>query len=224
MTQTWEKLLFAHWPISADLLKPHIPNELALDTYEGQAWIGVVPFSMSFRLKGTPFSVRFHELNVRTYVTFEDKPGVLFFSLDASDFGTVLGARLTYALPYYWAKMQSNSHDAVIHYRCKRHLGKPCFKGTYAPSNDVAYAKPGSLTHWLTERYCLYSLNYQGELCRAEVHHLPWPLQEATATLSDNTMIQLPGLSLPNVSPLLHYAHHIDVVVWPLKAVSSQPH
>jgi uncharacterized protein YqjF (DUF2071 family) len=225
MTQTWQNLLFAHWSVNPDQLNSRIPPGLELDTYDHQAWIGVVPFKMGYRLRGSPWSLMFGELNVRTYVVHHGKPGILFFSLDASDFFTVYAARQTYALPYHFAKIKIQSQaEEVIHFTCQRsgrQKGQGIFDGLYQPISPVFYAQENTLEHWLTERYCLYSINRAGRLYRAHVHHLPWPLQHAKATIPENTMASASKLDLPESAPLLHYAKHLDVIVWPLKKLEN---
>ncbi len=222
MTQSWTQLLFAHWPVPADVLRPHIPAELAIDTFNGQAWLGIVPFRMGFQMRYWPCSLKFNELNVRTYVSLNDKPGVFFFSLDASDLFTVLAARMTYALPYFMSDIQLEQKGEVISFSSKRYFSKSVFEGRYRPTSPIFHANPGSLEHWLTERYCLYSRNSRQKICRAEVHHAPWPLQAAQADILENTLIQLPGCTLSDdPPPLLHYSPGVTVFVWPLKEVEQ---
>lgn len=221
MTQQWDKLLFAHWPVPAEVVQPFIPKPLRLDTYDDQAWIGVVPFEMSYTLRGIPWTSRFRELNVRTYVHYQDKPGVFFFSLDATDWLAVQAARFTYALPYYQANMTINSDHTTIHYQSYRthaNCRPAAFQASYQPTSSVFHAQPGSLDHWLTERYCLYVVNHFQRLCRGDIHHLPWPLQHAEADIRENTMSEL---ALPAIQPILHYAHHLDVIVWPLVSLAE---
>lgn len=222
MTQTWERLLFAHWPVSFDALKPLIPPGLVLDTFEGEAWISLVPFEMDYRLRGAPWAVRFGELNLRTYVRDPEKPGVFFFSLDASDLITVYAARTFYALPYFRSDIRLDRRpDTSIHYTARRkHPGARAaeFQGRYSPTALMPPCRPGSLEYWLTERYCLYSVNPRGALCRAEVHHLPWPLHGAEADILTNSVVAASGIILPDTQPILHYSERLDVLVWPLKS------
>lgn len=228
MTQVWRKLLFAHWPVPAEALRPMLPAGLALDTYDGQAWLGVVPFQMDhvrFRgLPGIPTATRFAELNVRTYVTVEDKPGVLFFSLDAGSLLAVLGARAIFALPYYHARFTIATEGAAVQYRCERlGTGKPraIFEARYQPTGPVQLARPGSLEDWLTARYCLYTTR-GSRLMRGEIHHALWPLQPATADISQNTIAEPAGIHLPAAPPLLYYSERLEVVVWPLRALRDK--
>lgn len=222
MTLSWKRLLFAHWPVDVQLLQSMLPKGLTLDTFEDQAWIGVVPFKMGVRLRYSPWAFELGELNVRTYVTCQNKPGVFFFSLDASDLFTVVSARQTYSLPYYWAKIQIDEQAEVIQYVCERtNNPQAAFTGSYRPTGPVFQAAEHTLDHWLTERYCLYSVDPKGNLFRGNVQHEPWPLQPAEATIERNTMALPAGIHLPDRAPLLHYAHHIDVVAWPLEKVGK---
>ncbi len=124
MAQSWHDLLFAHWKVDAAVLRPHVPAELEVDTFEGQSWLGVVPFRMSgVRLRWTPalpWLSAFLELNVRTYVTAQGKPGVWFFSLDAANPVAVAAARLSFHLPYFKARMTCGDVDGWIQYQSER--------------------------------------------------------------------------------------------------------
>jgi uncharacterized protein YqjF (DUF2071 family) len=224
MTQTWNELLFAHWPVPPELLKTFLPDNLELDTYNNQAWIGVVPFTMNnIRLRGLPkipFTSAFHELNVRTYVKVGDKGGVYFFSLDAAHRLAVEAARTLFHLPYRYAHMDlkaSTGHG--IHYENERHdrRANPArFLADYRPVSSTYYSEKGTLTHWLTERYCLYTTDSSGRILRGDIHHKPWLLQDAVAEIAINTMITSVGLSQPNGEPLLHYSKHLKVLIWGL--------
>jgi uncharacterized protein YqjF (DUF2071 family) len=224
MYQRWHDLLFAHWPMDAKVLLPFIPSSLQLDAFDGQAWIGVVPFWMSgIRGRGMPalpYLSRFPEINVRTYVTDGQKPGVWFFSLDAANLVAVKTARKYFCLPYYHARMQCNLQQNKVHYYSKRvHLNAPPaeFTAHYESCGEVGMAEKGSLEYWLTERYCLYTKNKLGDLCRAEIHHPPWPLQRAKAEIEINSMTDALGISLPQTEPLLHFSKLQEVAVWPLR-------
>lgn len=225
MTQSWHHLLFAHWPVPADVLWPLLPGGLALDTFEGQAWVGVVPFSIRpLRLRFLPkwpLVTAFLELNVRTYVTAEGKPGVWFFSLDASDRLAVEAARIAYGLPYFYAKMRMRMEGGSVLYdsqRSDRRVGPGEFSIRYRPIDDVYTAQPGSFDSWLTERYCLYT-RFGPVLLRANIHHPAWPLQPAAATIQRNSVTEAHGFRLPDVEPVLHYAERLDVLLWALERV-----
>ncbi len=218
MRQQWNRLLFAHWPLPPENLRPLVPPALSLDTWESNCWLAVTPFYLSgLRARGLPHPpFVFGELNVRTYVTLGSKPGVYFFSLDAGSVAAVLGARTAYALPYFYARMNIDCVNDTVHYRCRRaHMGKIAeFEAHYRPVSTVRYASRGTLEHFLTERYCLYAVE-AGRVYRAEIHHVPWPLQEAEAEISRNTMAAASGIEVPDVPPLLHYARMLEVLVWP---------
>lgn len=221
MAQSWHDLLFAHWRVEEAALRRHVPANLEIDTYEGQAWLGVVPFRMSgVRLRGTPavpWLSAFPELNVRTYVVADGKPGVWFFSLDAANKIAVAIARRWFHLPYFRARMSCEERNGWTEYRSGRaHRGAPCgvLYGRYRPAGATFCSKRGSLEHFLTERYCLYAADGTRQVLRGEIHHAPWPLQNAEAELTSNTMPEAAGIYVPPAKPLLHFAKRQDVVVW----------
>jgi uncharacterized protein len=224
MGQTWEDLLFVHWPVDADALRRVLPEEVRLQTHEGVAWLGITPFRVvALRLRGTlplPRVSTFLELNVRTYVTAGGKPGIWFFSLDASSRLAVEAARRTYKLPYFPARMSAQRRGGWVEFESARvgnREGPHVFSARYRPTGGELNAAPGSLEEFLVERYCLYAIE-RGRLHRAEIHHVPWPLQPAEAVIQLNTLA--PGeLALPEEGPLLHFARVQDVVVWPLRPV-----
>jgi uncharacterized protein len=224
--QQWYDLLFAHWPIDVACLRPLIPEELAIDTFDGTAWIGVVPFNMRIKRRGVPgvpTASHFPELNVRTYVRLGGKRGVWFFSLDAASLLAVWGARLWFHLPYYHANMQAKKQqDSVRYHSVRRGAAPATFCAVYRPIVPVALAEYGSLEHWLTERYCLFCRSRGGASYCGEIHHEPWPLQRAEADIAENTMLAPLGLSVPNTEPLLHFAKSIDVALWPLLRVQPE--
>jgi len=223
MAQTWGDLLFAHWPVPERDVRAMVPEPLAIDTFDGTAWLGITPFEVSgLRLRGTPplpRLSRFPELNVRTYATFGGKPGIWFFSLDAGSSAAVAGARLSYRLPYFPADMTISRGPGRIRYRSTRtspDAPRAELAAEYGPTADPRPADAGTLEHWLAERYCLYTVDDRRRVMRAEIHHPPWPLQAATATFEANTMAP-PALELPPREPLLHFARRQDVVIWPLR-------
>jgi uncharacterized protein len=221
MAQSWHDLLFAHWPVDAAALRQLIPPQLQIDTFEERAWLAVVPFRMTgVRLRGTPslpWLSAFPELNVRTYVTFGGKPGVWFFSLDAANSLAVAIARAWFRLPYFRARMSCIEHQGWIHYESERtHRQAPAalLKGRYRPVGDAFSPQPGTVEHFLTERYCLYTIGARGQIIRGEIHHPPWPLQPAAAEFARNSMSESLGVGL-TPAPLLHFARRQDVLVWP---------
>jgi uncharacterized protein YqjF (DUF2071 family) len=220
MKQTWHDLLFSHWPFPPEQLRPLVPPQLSLDMFEGQCWIGVVPFWMSgVRPRLVPplpgFS-RFPELNVRTYVTYGGKPGVFFFSLDAANYPAVWAARKFFHLPYFHASMNSTEHNVSILYSSRRPGGHAEFRASFRPIAPVHLAEKGSLADWLTARFCLYT-THQGQIYRCEIHHLPWPLQAAEAEFDRNTMAEAAHIALPNLPPLLYFSKRLEVLIWPLR-------
>jgi hypothetical protein len=232
MQQSWHDLLFAHWPVDAELLAALIPPPLRLDTYDGEGWVGVVPFRMSGVVpRGTvalPWLSAFPELNVRTYVNASGpsgpRPGVYFFSLDAGNPLAVSLARRWFKLPYFRAEMDLNDRGNAITYRSRRtHAGAPAavFIGSYGPASGIYHSTPGTLEAWLTERYCLYTTDGRGRLYRGEIHHALWPLQRAEAEIETNTMAAAAGIALPATAPLLHFARRLDVLAWALQRVAG---
>jgi uncharacterized protein len=223
MRQSWHQLLFAHWPVEAESVRQFIPPPLQLDVYEGQAWIGILPFHASgIRLRGLPpipLASAMAEVNVRTYVTLEGKPGVFFFSLDATNWLAVHGAKRLYHLPYYWADIDVRTSFNGIDFHSVRHgVEGDSYQlyCQYRPVSDPAVSEKGTLEYWLTERYCLYSTHKSSQY-RCNILHQPWLLQRAEAVFHQNTMLQLPGVTLPYEPALLHYAERQDVVIWGLE-------
>jgi uncharacterized protein len=226
MTQTWHDLLFAHWTVDAALLRARVPPQLDLDLFDRRAWIGIVPFRMTNvaprAVPAIPWVSSFPELNVRTYVRIGDVPGVYFFSLDAGNPLAVGVAQTLFSLPYYSAAMTIEERDGVIRYSSRRtSANSPSAEliATYWPTGPVFQAAPGTLDHFLTERYCLYTVDEQGRTFRLDIHHPPWPLQAADAVFEVNTMTQQIELQLPDEKPLLHFAKRQDIVAFPMHSV-----
>ena len=228
MTQRWNDLLFAHWPIPANELTGLVPENLTVDTFEGSAWVGVVPFWMDqIRMRGMPRipgASRFPELNLRTYVRerHTNQAGVYFFSLDAASPLAVSAARVFYKLPYYWARMKIAADESrTFHYSserlfgprpanfraCYRSLGKPCVKG--------------GIESFFTEHYALFTLGRHRETARVNIHHLPWPLEMAEAEFEVNDLPQAHGIRLPDTRPLLQYSRELVVYIWALESMGS---
>ena len=216
----WSNLAFLHWPVPEAVLRPLIPSELSIDTFDGTAWLGIVPF----RMEGTqhrllppiPTATNFPELNVRTYVRHRDRTGVWFFSLDAASRLAVWGARTMFNLPYFTADMQIRTVENEILYTTSRKgehsLGR--FDGKYAPAGPSFIPTPGSLEYWLTERYCLFGQQRSGAVYYIDIHHPPWALREGLAEITQNTMADPAGIALPNRKPLVHVAEPQDVLAW----------
>src|SRR5258708_18216885 len=223
MEQTWNDLLFAHWPVSADMLRPLVPSVLPLDIFDGQCWVAVAPFHMTGirarRLLPIPGLSSFPELNVRTHVTVNGKPGVYFFSLDAGSRTAVWAARAAYRLPYFHAHMSLGCDNGWISYNSRR-IPNATFAAKYRPVGAAELRKPGTLEHWLTERYCLYTVAGDA-VFRAEIHHEQWPLQDAETVISQNTMASAAGIKLADLPPVLHFAKTLQVLIWPLRKIAA---
>lgn len=221
----WHDLLFLHWPIRPELLRPLIPRGLELDTFDGSAWIGVVPFRMTgVRPRYVPLPLAFAELNVRTYVKTSQRSGVWFFSLDAASWIAVRAARWSYGLPYYDARMTVQLEGETVHYKGMRvHKGAASaeFNASYRPTAAVYHAAPGNLDHWFTERYSLYTTGKRDKVVYGDIHHAPWLLQPAEVELRNNTMTQPIGIELPDTKPIGHFARYQEVVAWPLVLIDK---
>lgn len=219
MIQTWNDLLFAHWPVAPEALRPLVPEPLLLDTFEGRCWVAVAPFHMTGvrpRFMPIPGVQSFAELNVRTYVTFGGKPGVYFFSLDAASRLAVWAARASYRLPYFYAGMQVKERNGWIEYQSARASGEARLRVRYRPVAPFQLRPAGTLEYWLTERYCLYTASGKS-VYRGEIHHERWPLQNAEGEFQENTMAEAAGITLPQMAPLLHFAKKLEVLIWPLR-------
>jgi uncharacterized protein YqjF (DUF2071 family) len=227
MAQTWVALLFAHWPVPADRMRAVVPPELELDLFEGDAWLTISPFAVrATRPRGAfppPRISGFAELNVRTYVTVGDRPGIFFFSLDAGSSLAVAAARALYRLPYFRAEMDVVDERGRIRYASRRsdRRGPPLrFAARYGPAGPAAPAAPGTLDAWLVERYRLYTVDERRRVLAADIHHARWPLRPAAADIRVNTMADPTGIELAEPA-LLHFARRQDVVFWPLHDVRA---
>ena len=227
MYQSWRSLLFLHWSFPSEVIRPLLPQGLELDTFDGQAYVGLVPFTMrSIRPRGLPalpWLSYFHETNVRTYVHHEGKdPGVWFFSLDAANPVAVALARAWFHLPYYLARMSlttdptkgtltyasrrvrpTSPNPAVVSISCK-------------PTGDPRPAMIGTRDHFLLERYFLYAA-YHDQLFRGQVHHTPYPVQTAEVDALEESLLKAAGMTRPEMSPIVHFSRGVDVEIFPLR-------
>jgi uncharacterized protein YqjF (DUF2071 family) len=227
MAQSWVDLLFCHWPVDEAQLRPHVPASLPLDRFDGRVWLSITPFEVrGTRPRGAlppPVLSRFPELNVRTYVVRDGKPGIWFFSLDAASALAVAAARGLYRLPYLRARMRIAREGGWVDYRSERSdpRGEPArFEARYRATGGVRHADPGSLEAWLVERYRLYTVDDAGNVFFGDIHHRPWTLQDAALDLRANTMTAPHGIALDG-APLVQFARRQDVVFWPLRHLAA---
>jgi len=225
MRQWWGKLLFMHWPVAPSALRPLVPPQLSIDTYEGQAWVGVVPFKMwgvrPYFTPPVPGLNSFLELNVRTYVHHRGVPGVWFLSLDIDNPVAKWGGRQFYYLPYHTAEMSFGQEGRGVSFHSQRtspDAPAAAFDARWTFGEQLPEAEPDTLEFFLTERYCLYSAARE-QLYRCRVFHEPWPLRAAEVSAYDSTMLAAAGLAEPAGAPLLHYAEELKVDIWPLLRV-----
>ncbi len=233
LTQRWNDLLFAHWPIPIAKMAALLPDWLEVDTFQGSAWLGAVPFWLDrIKVRGVPPvpGIRsFPDLNLRTYVRdqFTRAPGIYCFSLDASNLMAVLTARMFYHLPYYWSNMQleQRSEREFAFYSQRRFSNREVvFNARYrglGPSTRLAENRSGTLEHFVTERSCLFSTDRTGQPVRANLHYVPWPLEDAEAEIERNDLAESIGLTLPDTDPILHYSRRLAVYIWPREFVRS---
>ena len=225
----WRELLFAHWAVDAASLRPLIPEPLQIDTFDGWAYVGVVPFGMEDTaprgLPGLPYLSAFPEVNLRTYVRIGDVGGVWFFSLDAGSRLAVEGARLGFHLPYFHARMSIEHDGAWIHYRSERRdgRGRPArLDVRYRPTGPVQPAAPGSLDAFLTDRLRLFAPDGHGRLTTTTIDHAPWPLRPAEAAFVVETLSTAQGIDLDGPPVHLAFADRLDVVGWWPRRVATR--
>ena len=230
--QNWHHLLFLHWEVPPGELQALLPSRLTVDTYEGKAYVGLVPFTLSgvraVLTPPLPWISSFHEVNVRTYVHLNGRdPGVWFFSLDASSSLAVAAARAAYKLPYFDAEIAfSATAEALpeIRFQSRRTDERGALPANtrlrYRPvEGPVAPAAPGTLDHFLCERYILYAEDEFRNLHRARVHHQPYPLQKDEVPELDDTLVWAAGIKKPENVAARHYAREVNVRVYPLEKV-----
>jgi uncharacterized protein YqjF (DUF2071 family) len=231
MTQRWNDLLFAHWPVPAASLTPLLPEGLDVDTFQGSAWLGIVPYWMDrIKVRGMPpvFGARsFPEMSLRTYVRDQctGTQGVYFFSLDASNLLAVAAGRMIYHLPIHWAEMRIEQRsEREFSFQSRRLLSPRTarFSARYrgkGPSSKLAESHSGTLEYFLMERNCFFTRNRAGQTIKAKIHYVPWPLEEAEADIEQNNLAAGIGISLPNRAPVLHYLRRMAVYIWPAELV-----
>ena len=214
--QSWLDLAFLHYPVATKEIESRIPKGVSIDTYENAAWIGLVPFRMSGVMRrplpDIPLFSSFPELNLRTYVIAEGKPGVWFFSLDAASYPIVLGGKALYDLPYHYANSSLNQKEDWFEFLSIRKKERTKFHAKYRPIGEEFLAKNGTFEHWATERYCLYSLSGHLSISRVEVHHKQWPLQKSEVDIVENEIIDSAGISVIDNKPRCHYSRGVHVI------------
>lgn len=224
MHQSWGSLLFIHWPVEPDVLRPLIPKQLEIDTFEGQAWIALTPFTLwnarPLFFPRLPWLSAFHEINVRTYVHHNGVPGVWFFSLDANRSIPVMAARALYSLPYHNAEIELVRDENVVNYKMRRteQQDGPRFHAAWAESGEDRKAVPNTLEFFLVERYFLYT-EHGGRLARADIHHEAWPLRDAVLEELETDLLEANGLPEPDGEPHVMAGGPVHVAVWPLKNI-----
>jgi uncharacterized protein len=233
VTQRWNDLLFAHWPVPASTLAGLLPEWLQPDTHQGSAWLGAVPFWLDrIRIRGVPPlpGIRnFPDLQLRTYVRdqYTGTPGVYSFSFDASNLLAIAVARTLYHLPYYWAEMRFEQRtEREFAFSSSRHFAKrqvnfnARYRGLGATRKTVELSA-GSFEYFFSERFYLFSANRAGQPIRAHLHHVPWPLEDAEAEIERNDLAAAIGIDLPEIEPILHYSRRLAVYVWPTELVRT---
>lgn len=219
----WVDTLFLHWPVPADALRDLVPRDLRLDTFDGAAWVSIVAFDIArARPRGMPPAVawrRFPEINVRTYLSDAERSGIWFFSLDAdSRLAVVLGRRFVH-LPYYRASIRSASERNSLSFRLERtHRGAPAarFEAQASFGGEPRAAAPGTLEHWLVERYSFFTTGPRGRTLRCDVAHHPWPIRDAVVRSGENSLLEAAGIMRPASAPLAHASSGVVTRAWPL--------
>lgn len=227
MRQSWRNVLFVHYPVSSEYLRTYIPSSLEIDTYKGTAWLGMVAFMMEGifprGLSSISLTPSFSEINVRTYVHFNGKPGVYFLSLDVNDWASYTIARRWYRLPYQRTNISYQQEGETFYFESARKstaVDSPIsIQIKYTPLSEVYFPKEGTLDHWLTERYCLFSSNKKGNIFCGEIHHQPWPIQNVKAEINRNTLYTPFKKDNTNLQPLYHFSKGVDTLFWNIKRV-----
>jgi uncharacterized protein len=226
-SQKWRNLLFAHWSVPEDALRPHVPGSLEIDTKDGATWVSAVAFHMARVrprwLPPLPPVSDFLELNFRTYVRFDGKPGVFFLSIHASKRLAVQIARWFSPLPYVYARMECSQEKGEHRFQCASvdREGAVAFTAEYTPQFEVYAASRGSLSEWLLERYCLYAGTPSGRLVSTEVHHAPWAVQDVTVEIASNTLGRPFGLDLSPRPDRAHFSCGVNALAWPFEHMAD---
>jgi uncharacterized protein YqjF (DUF2071 family) len=235
MRQKWRDLLFLHWPVRPETLRPLVPAQLELDVFDGTAFVGLIPFTMTgVRPVGFPpiwGLSSFHETNLRTYVHNEGRdPGVWFFNLEAANLIAVRLARSLFHLPYHHARMFMereptpcpNEPTTILYAGVRRWPGP--LPASYAiratVTASIGEAQSGSLEHFLVERYILYARS-RDRLYQGRVHHTPYPIHSAEIHAVDETLMAAAGIERPDTMPIAHHSSGVDVEVFALQSAGK---
>lgn len=227
--QRWRSLLFLHWPVEIEALRALVPRPLEIDTFEGQAYVGLIPFRMFDvrpwrRLPPVPSATSFLETNLRTYVRHEGRPGVWFFSLDAASTLAVIGARLGFGLPYFRATMDEQRDSNLLMYESRRLAPGPRparLKVAARVGHPLGTARAGTLEYFLVERYSLFARHLGGTLLRGDVHHSPYPLRRAEVLELDETLLAAAGLGGGQPRPPDLYSDGVDVDIFAPQRITA---
>lgn len=222
--QSWLDLAFIHYRVDAGLMRRMLPRGLQVEEFEGTAWAALVPFRMAGvarrPLPALPFVSSFPELNLRTYVVADGKPGVWFFSLDAASWPTVAGGRAFYGVPYHRARITMEPRAGWFEFACGRCGGAAAFRGRYRPVGAPFLPGRGTFEHWAAERYCLYS-SAGRKMARTQVHHRPWPMQGAEVEIDSSTILESAGISPLDPNPRYHFSTGVDVLSFPPERMAA---
>jgi uncharacterized protein YqjF (DUF2071 family) len=234
LTQRWNDLLFAHWPVPPVDLAERLPEGLQIDTFEGSAWLSVTPFwTDRIKIRGVPPlpGLRcFPELSLRTYVREQRTglPGIYTFSLEVGSLLALLVGRTAQHLPCHWADMRVEQRgEREISYFSRRRLtaSPVIFQARYrglGPTRKTAEWRAGSLEYFLLERSCQFTSNHAGLTQRANLHYVSWPLEAAEAQIEQNGLAEAIGIHLPLQPPVMHYSRRMAVYIWPAELVRAK--
>jgi len=218
MHQRWDDFLFLHWPVDPQVLRPLIPTALDIDTFEGQAWIGLTPFRVEDIRLGPlpplPGLNCFNEVNVRTYVVHDGVPGLWFFSLDASMLAAAVAARLFFMLPYFLANIDFAQQTQQFDFKSER-LGPPRadLRVSWRTGDRLRDPDAEALAFFLVERYCYFTID-GADVYQTRIYHHPWILEEAEVSEFSTTLLSALGLPAPAARPLTHFSRALPVDIW----------
>ena len=227
MRMTWRNLAFFHWPVDLQCIRALVPPALDVDTFDGRAWIGLVPFTM--RDVGhtiwpwIPTMRHFHECNVRTYVSCGSVRGVYFFSLDATSRLAVWGARTFWHLNYKRSAIEISRRDDEVRYAVDR-MDQPraALRCVWRAGRPMPRSQPGELAHFLTERYSLLTVNRAGRPLQGRIHHHPWPLRQGEVIDLNDSLVSAAGINVASAGPpLVYHADEIRIEAWGLQPCST---